>query len=359
MRITFVSWARQQSRSAALAARLGASMHFVHRGRGGNPWSAPRRYIAQARETWAVWRRERPEVIVVQNPPLPLVLLAYAYCRRHGARYVIDSHTGAFLSAPWRQFTWLHRLLARRALISLVHNWAQGELIGAWTCPAMVLINSPLMLSAGEAAALDGAFRVFVVCSYAQDEPIEAIVEAARALPEVRFYLSGDSSRMAPRLRAALPANCRCTGYVPYDEYLSLARAADVVMALTTRDGTLLEGAFEAVALRRPLILSDWPVLRHYFDAGVVHAANTAADLAAAVCRARDELPSLQRGIEDLAERLDARWQEQFAVLQDVLAGEAAASTVAARTRAADTAGSGGDGVRAAHESGRSDETAV
>ncbi len=326
MKSTYISWARYQSRSASLAQQLGASMHFIHHGKGRRPWTAPVRYVVQARRTWEVLQAERPDTVFAQNPPLPLVLLVYLYCRLHGARYVIDSHTGAFLSPPWRQLQWLHRILSRRAVTTLVHNWAQAELVRTWDCSFLELIDCPLALPPGETIPLDGAFHVLAVCSYATDEPIADVIGVARLLPDVDFYLTGDHSRMGRDLAETLPANCHCTGYLPYTDYLRLMRSVDVVMVLTTRDGTLLAGAFEALALRRPLILSDWPVLRSYFDAGAIHAANDPVALADAVRRARLELPALEQGIEALAVRLHDMWQRQFAALLDVLAYAALAS---------------------------------
>lgn len=69
--------------------------------------------------------------------------------------------------------------------------------------------------------------------------------------------------------------NCRLTGYLPYDRYVGLLRGVDVILDLTSQDHTLLMGAFEAVSLGTPLIVSDWPILRDYFSLGTVHVPNT------------------------------------------------------------------------------------
>ena len=60
------------------------------------------------------------------------------------------------------------------------------------------------------------------------------------------------------------PDNCHLTGYIPYEQYVGLMRQVDTVIDLTDRDHTLLLGAFEAVSLGTPLIISDWPILREY-----------------------------------------------------------------------------------------------
>ena len=144
MKSTYISWARYQSRSASLAQQLGASMHFIHHGKGRRPWTAPVRYVVQARRTWEVLQAERPDTVFAQNPPLPLVLLVYLYCRLHGARYVIDSHTGAFLSPPWQAVAPPHSLTPCRN-----HAGAQlgaGSSVRTWDCSFLELIDCPLAL---------------------------------------------------------------------------------------------------------------------------------------------------------------------------------------------------------------------
>ena len=109
MKRTFIAWAPYHRRSELLAQYFNASMHFVFSGQSGRLLKPPVKYLAQALkatvryprlawQTWRVLRDERPDVIFVQNPPIFCVLLAYFYSRRYGARFIIDSHTGAFLS---------------------------------------------------------------------------------------------------------------------------------------------------------------------------------------------------------------------------------------------------------------------
>jgi hypothetical protein len=100
---------------------------------------------------------------------------------------------------------------------------------------------------------------------------------------------------------------------------VGLLRGVDVVIDLTTRDHTLLLGAFEAVSLGTPLIVSDWPVLRSYFSQGTIHVPNTAAGLRAGVLRAQTEATALRRDIAMLRDRLDAEWRRKLDQLEDLL----------------------------------------
>ena len=46
-------------------------------------------------------------------------------------------------------------------------------------------------------------------------------------------------------------------------------------MVLTTRNHTMQRGAYEAMALDKPLITSSWPLLRQTFSRGTVYVDNS------------------------------------------------------------------------------------
>src|SRR5439155_1727924 len=63
-------------------------------------------------------------------------------------------------------------------------------------------------------------------------------------------------------------------------------RAADVVLVLTTHDHTMQRGGYEAMALGKPLVTSDWGILRETFSRGTIHVRNEPHAIAAGVRRA-------------------------------------------------------------------------
>lgn len=318
-RITFIAWIRFQQRSELLAHHLGATMHFIYYGKRGKRLELPLRYLVQALRTWRVFRQETPGVVFVQNPPIFCVLVAFIYARIHRATCVIDSHTGAFFP-PWRWSLWLHRMLSRSALTTIVHNKSQEKILKTWGCHTFVLSDYPGPRQEGEPFSLDGQFNVAVVSSFAPDEPLDAIFGAATRLPEARFYVTGDSNRIPPPLLTKKPNNCCLTGYLPYQRYLGLLRGVDVIIVLTTRDHTLLSGGYEAVSLGTPLITSDWPVLKDQFSIGTVHVQNTAEGIYEGVRQAQVEHDTLQQDMLRLRDRLQSEWQKSFEELQCLIA---------------------------------------
>jgi glycosyltransferase involved in cell wall biosynthesis len=322
VKITFISWVPYHRRTELLAQHLGATVHFVHYGQSGKLIQAPIRYVVQALRTWPILNRERPDVVLVQNPPIFAVLVTFLYSLRCSAQYVIDSHSGAFVSRKWRWSLGLHRVLSRGALTTIVHNKSQEEVVERWGCRYCVLGFTPGDYPSGRVLPLDGQFTVAMVCSFVdRDEPIGVVLEAARRLPKVSFYITGDYNCVPQQLLAQKPDNCCFTGYLPYDQYVGLLRGVDAIMVLTGFDETLLMGGFEAVSLGKPLITSGWPVLRDYFSLGTVHTDNTVEGICEGVRRAQSDYDALHRDMLRLRDQLEDEWRQKVRELEDLWGG--------------------------------------
>ncbi|HSJ56169.1 MAG TPA: glycosyltransferase [Anaerolineae bacterium] len=314
-----VAWVRRDQRSELLAQTIGGTAHFINRGQQGKLWQAPFRYVWQAWDTWRLLRRERPDIVFVQNPPIFSALVAYLYARLGGAEFGIDSHTAAFVAPRWNWALPLHRWLSRRALVTLVPNQSQGDIVQTWDVPYLVLGFTPGEYPPGEPYPLDGQFSVAVVSTYEADEPLDVVFQAAERLPDVDFYVTGDDRKADTALVAQKPDNCHLTGYLSYDQYVGLLRGVDAVMDLTTRNHTLLMGGYEAVSFGVPLITSDWPVLRDYFSLGTVHVPNTVEGVYEGVQRARRDADRLCEEMPHLNARLVDEYSQKVERLRSLL----------------------------------------
>lgn len=319
MNISVIVWAPYQRRAEILAEHLGASLNFIYAQRSNRFSSTLTRYMVQALRTWRILLQERPDFVIIENPPIFGALIVSLYARMYDAKYIIDSHTGAFLSPKWRWSVGLHRLLSKGALVTIVHNTSQEKIVKEWGYRYMVIGFTPGSYPIGESFTLDGKFNVAVVSSFHEDEPVDLVFEAAALIPEVRFYITGDPARIAQSLLSKKPDNCFLTGYLPYEQYIGLLRNVDAIMALTTGDNTLLMGGFEAVSVGTPLIISDWPVLRDYFSLGTVHIPNTIEGICGGIRRARGEQPGLKQAILELKSQLETEWMRKFKELREIL----------------------------------------
>ncbi len=287
-RWVFITWYPYCRRSDALGGQLGAPSYLVHYLRFKAPLMAPLKYVLQALKTVSILLRERPNGVLVANPPVVAPLVIWFASHFLGCRFIVDAHSGAFQHSRWRWSLPLQRFLARQALATIVTNSHMAERVRSWGGRVELVQDLALDLDPDGERRRRGDFHVVFVCTYSVDEPVEAVLDAARILPDVLFSFTGDPSYARRGLRKAVPSNVHLTGFIPDSDYLALLRSADAILVLTREDHTMQRGAYEAVALEKPLITSHWPLLREVFSKGTVHVDNSPESIAAAVRRIQE-----------------------------------------------------------------------
>jgi len=298
-------------RAEGIAQALDARDFRVERLKHMPRFMLPLRYLLQSLETVAVLRRERPRLIITTNPPVILPLLVYAFARWPKADLVIDSHTGAF-SGKWKFFLFLHRFLSRRALTTVVTNETLREQVASWGAPVFVLEDRVPELPIFETEQTNSCFSIAMISSFAADEPLGEVLAAARELPGFRFFITGRIPKRLTQLVAEASRNVTFTGFLPRSDYVAMLSRADAIMVLTTHDATMLCGAYEAAAVGKPLITSDWSALRSYFSKGAVYVDNSAEGIRRAVLEIAEQNQRLRSEMCELKSELTQRWNRRF-----------------------------------------------
>lgn len=327
-RITYISWAESCSRSDHTARELGGRSHMVYAGRfGSRAATIVLKYLVQWRRTLRILQTERPDVVFVMTPPVFAALPAFWYAWRSGARVALDAHSAAFLHPRWRYWQRLQQRLCRQAITTLVHNPHIEAMVQRSGAHATLVRDVPITFAGITPFERPGAFTVACVCSYNADEPVQAMFEAARRSPDIKFYFTGNPRHIGSRYRADLPSNVTLTGFLSTAAYGGLLQGADVVLALTTRDHTMLRAAYEAIYQGTPVIVSNWGLLRDSFDDGAIHVDNSVDQIVEAVHQARTQLAALRAGAERLRVRKQRAWDGTLrAILSRVDYGRAGAS---------------------------------
>lgn len=308
--IVYVSWAPHCSRSDHTARELGGRSYMVYAGwLGSHPATIALKYAVQWWQTSRLLRRTRPRAVFAMSPPVFAALPALWYAYRSGARVIVDAHTCAFVLRRWQPFQRLQRWACRRAVATLVTNDHMAARVRAAGGRAIIVPDVPIVFPRVEPFERDDRFTVAVVCSFAGDEPLEALWDAAARLPHVRFHVTGDARLLADDRRRGLPPHVSLTGFLETARYAGLIRAVDAVVDLTTEDHTMLRGAFEALYQGVPVVVSDWPILRDAFPLGAVHVANTPAAIADGIERMRHDLAGYRAGAARQRDVMLARWQ--------------------------------------------------
>ncbi len=282
------------------------------------------RYPGQLLRTLRILRRERPAILFVQNPSILLALLAVSVRRLFCiGTVVMDAHNAGIypLEGRSRLLNAVARYIFRRADITIVTNRQLAEYVED-NGGNPVVMPDPLPVFGPDnkvtAGTSDGPKRAVFICTWADDEPYEEVLAAApHFLGRVNFHITGKSIARFPA--RALPKNVVLTGYLVEQAYVDLLRSADFIIVLTRRENCLNCGAYEAVALEKPLILSDTQALRTYFDSGVVYTRNDEAAIRSAIVSLLQELPTRAAEVRALGARLSSDWAGYLAGLNEQL----------------------------------------
>jgi glycosyltransferase involved in cell wall biosynthesis len=300
----WVTWETHR-RTSELSRDLGTRLFEITSG-------LPRlgRYAVLLARTTACLLRQTPDVLVVQVPSIVLGLLAVGLKPIFGYTLVADLHNEAvkpFIVSS-RIYEHLLRVIHRAADLCIVTNPNLTPVIEASGGKTFVLPDKLPDLQPGPATAHSGP-RVVFVCTYSRDEPYLELIEAARTLdPSVTVFITGRYRGTQP---LPAPDNVRFTGFVPESAYVDLLSSADVVVDLTAIDDCLVCGAYEAVALGRPLVTSDTTALREYFRLGTVYSRHDSASLAEAMTYALAHRERLASEMQSLKPDLAAAWTQQ------------------------------------------------
>jgi glycosyltransferase involved in cell wall biosynthesis len=290
-------------------------LHFLNVTSQRGVWSALFKYPLLAIRTLGLLFRKRPKLVFVQSPPGLATLFVSLYCMLTGSHYIVDAHSAAMLLPVWTRPRWLWAGLARKALATIVTNEHFAQTLHSWGARALVIHDIPTTFPEGGTYPLNGDFNVTVVNTFATDEPLEQVLEAARGLDGVHFYITGRVNRGDPRLLESAPANVTFTDFLSSEQYYALLRGGHAVMCLTTRDNTMQRGACEALSLAKPIITSQWPLLREYFRQGTVHVDNTSTGIRHGVRELRSHYDEYASGIGALRVSQQAEWQEKLCEL--------------------------------------------
>jgi glycosyltransferase involved in cell wall biosynthesis len=307
MRLLYLAWAPYNRRAEGFARDLGAEALFVHNFRYQQiQWSLFKYPLMTARTLAALIRR-RPDAVLVMSPPLFAAVWVDLYCSLRRKPWILDAHTGSLISKPWTYFRALHEFLCRRALRTVVTNRFLADLVRSWGGRPVVM-NPPVDIPPVNGGKARGGTRLLVVNAFSFDEPLDAVIEAATRFPSVHFDVTGRKSKADPALLARAGKNVHFTDFLPVRDYYSRMACAAGVVCLTTRDHTLQSGGEEAMFMGKPLLTSDFGVLRDFFSRGTVHVRPDPEAIADGIRRLLDRRRALSKEMIRLRGERLADW---------------------------------------------------
>ncbi|MCD4812023.1 hypothetical protein K8R14_05540 [bacterium] len=309
-KILFIKWFPYDKRNEAIASSIGAKCFFVHSLKYRNKWNALLRYAFQFIKTLLILLKEKPKTIFVTNPPIFATATIAIFCGTYKADYIIDSHTGAF-EPKWDFVKFLHKYLSRKAKISIITNNIYEKIYQNWGAKTFILSDLVVDIPKSDLKrkiSMSEKFNIIVISSFAPDEPIEEILAAANQLSNVTFYVTGNFMQCKKELRDKKPKNVFFTGFLPDQEYFDLLHDCHSIMVLVDKDNTMQQGAYESLSVKKPMILSNWRVLREIYNKGTVFVENNEDSIKKGITLMIDQYNNYLKEIDTLYEERKNVW---------------------------------------------------
>jgi glycosyltransferase involved in cell wall biosynthesis len=309
--LVFISWGENCSRSDSIAERLGGKSFMIYSPFWGSRYSTVAfKYLSQTIKTLKILFQHRPQAVLIMTPPVIACVPVWLYAKLTGAQYAIDAHSGAFLDRRWTATLFIHKFFSRQAAVTLVTSRFLAQILLAWRGKTKIVSDVPICFAEPRHMKLKGNVNMTFISTFTRDEPLEAFLRAASQVGDVQFYVTGRLKDANPTLMERAPKNVIFTDFLSNSDYVGLLAASDAVICLTTEDHTMQRGAYEAVYLGKPVITSNFDILRESFPNGTVHVDNTPNDIAEGIRLMRDNLDRYRREVEQLRRQKLERWRQ-------------------------------------------------
>jgi len=315
----FIVWRIFQRRTESLAREFSLEARYYYR-----PWEEKSKfhkalsYIFKTFDTVADLIKDKPAVVFVQLPPVPVLYIAATYCRLTGSKLVADCHN-AMIYSRWLRWP-LAKSLLRRADVALVHNkdvevYAKRFNIETTTLrDPLPVLDSPAHSDLLERLGIGNNPYIIVPWSFAPDEPIHELIQAATELPGIIFVMTWFAEKLPPDVRNSLPPNLVLSGYLDDEDFNTLFSESTAALVLTAGGGTQPSPASEPIVLDIPLIVSDLNTTRQLYDDMPRYTENTSEGIREAAREVVDQHEQYRSKVqafkENFARRLDLEIQD-------------------------------------------------
>jgi glycosyltransferase involved in cell wall biosynthesis len=300
----WVTW-EVQRRNNGLSAGLGVKLYTIVS-------SKPRllRYLESIIKTLQVIHSERPDVVFAQNPSTVLALFLVLIKPLCLKQLILDAHnTGIYLlEKRYRLLNRISAFIQKKADLTLVtcaglqkeieRNGGRARVI----CDRIPQIENPRRFKINH-----GGWKLAFVCSFAFDEPYDAVFACARQLPDdVTIFVTGRyRGKVNP---TQIPANVKLVGFLPEEDFWGLLQECHLVLDLTTQDDCLVCGAYEGIAAGKPLILSDTAATKALFRTGCVYVKPTVESIRDGILKSMAYYGDNLKEIRVLKDALEKEW---------------------------------------------------
>ena len=317
----WISW-NEQRRNIGMAAAVNARLYMTDRDAPGG-----RTLITEFFDSWKIIRRDRPTVCFTMNPSIFSSWWLSLLARVYKFHLVTDLHTVNIKLTGLKKifFKIIFNSGIRRSDLVIVTNSIYRETVLKLNKDVIIVPDALPELTAKAEEPINGLkktnnkIQVLLGSSFDDDEPIDEVLTIDPDLDGIEILITGTWRKRFD----ALPQtrNIHFLGFVDKEEYERLLLSVDGVIVLTSSEGCLCCGAYEAFSAGKPLILSKTKALQSYFGTSPVYTENDSASILSALQKLKAEKDERAEMIAQERRVLEMKFEKSIENLENILSG--------------------------------------
>jgi glycosyltransferase involved in cell wall biosynthesis len=308
--VIWIAWERHR-RTIEIAKFLGVHLVIFL-----SNVSRPLKYFKLALLSVRTIYHNCPNVVIVQNPSL--VLTALVCIGKNILRYalIVDTHNAGLCYEEYSLpclYKYVMKWLQRSADITIVTNTHLAERVLRNGGTAYVLPDRIPEWPSLRKIKLEGKSTIVCIANFGDDEPYRNIFECIELLQndDIVIYITGNYRKALKSGSLPQSGNVIFTDYLDEEDYWNIIYSADLIMDLTTRPDCLVCGAYEAISVGTPMILSDTNTIRDYFNKGAIYTKHDPQSIAQSIMTGVQNIDRLRKEVVELKYDLKSTWESQ------------------------------------------------
>lgn len=228
------------------------------------------------------------KTVFVQNPSIVLSMFVIILKPIFGLKVIVDAHNSGIypLEGKFWLLNFFAQFIAKKADYVIVSNAYLAEIVNTWGANTIVMPDPVPELTPNTNAphAIKENYALFI-CTWAEDEPYFEVIKAAEKInSNLKIYITGNyKKKLSIDFISSLKNNIKLLGFVSEENYVDIFSNATMAIDLTTRDNCLVCGAYEALALQIPCVITDSRINREIFCNGFSYTQNDAHSISLAI----------------------------------------------------------------------------
>lgn len=232
----------------------------------------------------------------------------------------MDAFTGAFFR-NWRWALFLQKHVSRRALLTLVPEKASEGIVRSWKGKGFILEDKIETLGYGK-ESISPRPKIGFITIFDHDDPIEEVFEAARQQHEWDFFITGTPGEKYAELISRKASNVKLKGFLWNQDYIEFLKEMDVLLVLTNVRYAMNCGAFEAVSVGNPVVLTNHQLLREYFYKGAIFVENNAESIVHGIDSVIKDYQTLRQEVLQLRREKQGEWETKIEKIKIMMQGQ-------------------------------------